>query len=310
MKITKGLTQAQQEEFNAFLSYDKLLDANHTKRDIYKPIKTEADLLKTNIKSIGDAIVNKMVDSTDDTAQKNHLKNVASVYWGNINFIVHGFAIKFGFTDLAKITKKSSNQLMDIADANFQPSIIVLNEAIAAYLLNPDFLDYKITDLILADGLLKAKTFQDFLGTNKHTEGKSVVAVDEIERLFLPAKANFLQFGLVSEYFSPDGLAPDEEFYKTLKTGLIITHSSTHTIYDGHVFHVGTQTGIKGVIIRNLKNGRIVETDLLGYFKMEKFQGGLIQFEISAPGYHTQTVILDIKRAKHISIDYQLVPAA
>ena len=68
--------------------------------------------------------------------------------------------------------------------------------------------------------------------------------------------------------------------------------------------------GIKGVIVKNLKNGRIVETDLLGYFKMEKFQCGTIQFEISAPGYKTQTVIIDIKRAKHISIDYQLVPAA
>jgi len=310
MKIMKGLTRKQQEDFNAYMSYDKTLDANHTLRDTFFPLKSEAASFKINISTINNSIVNKYVDSTDDTIQKNHLKSIASVYWGNLNFLAHGFAVKFNFPELAKITKQTSSQLMEIADSNFQPAIIVLNEAISAFSLNTDFIKYEITDVVLASGLLMAKTFQEFLGTNKHTEGKSIVAVDEIERLFLPAKANFTQFGFVSEYFSPNGLAPNEEFYKALKTGLIIAHSSTHTIFDGNVYHVGTVLGIKGVIIKNLKNGRIVETDLLGYFKMEKFQCGTIQFEISAPGYKTQTVIIDIKRAKHISIDYQLVPAA
>ena len=310
MKVTKGLTQAQQEEFNTYMGFDKTMDANPTKRDSFTPVKKEAALLKANIKTISESVVNKLIDSTDDTAEKNSLKSIASVYWGNVNSIVQGFAIKYGFADLAKITKQTSYHLMGIPDPNFQPTIIVLNGAIAAYSDDTNFEEYNITDTVLTKGLLLAKTFQDFLGTNKHTEGKTIVAVDEVERLFLPAKANFTQFGLLSEYFSPDGLAPDEEFYKAIKTGLIIVHSSTHTIYDGHVYKHGTTEGIKGVKIKNLNNGRFVETDLLGYFKMEKFMGGTIQFEISAPGYQTQTVILEIKRSKHISIDYQLQPAA
>ena len=307
MKILKGLTQVQQEDLNGYLGLDKIFDAYPTKRDIYKPVKDEAASFKTNIKNISDAIVNKMVDSTEDTDTKNKLKLVSSVYWGNINSIVHGFALKYNFGDLAKMTKLTCGQLMDIADTNYQPRIQVLATSISDYSANTDFIAYNVTDLVISKGLLMAKTFADFLGTNKQTEGKSSVAVDEIERLFLPAKANFTQFGFICEYFSPEGLAPDEEFYKAIQSGLIIPHSSTHTIYDGHIYHQGTELGIKGATIKNLKNGRMVESDLLGYFKMEKFQGGTIQFEISAPGYVTQTVILEIKRSKHISIDYHLV---
>ena len=43
---------------------------------------------------------------------------------------------------------------------------------------------------------------------------------------------------------------------------------------------------------------------------MEEFQGGQIEFEISAPGYKTITVIVQIKQGKHISVDYELEPIA
>ncbi len=306
MKITKGLTQAQQEDLNSYLGLDKTFDANPTKRDVFKPIKMEALLLKANIASINNAIINKLVDSTDDTAEKNSLKLKAATFWGNINSLTLGFALKYDFADLAKITKQSASHLMEIPDPNFQPNIYVLSEAIEGYLADDNFKDYNITLVLLDKGRKMAKDFQTFLGTNKHTEGKSIVATDEMERLFLPTKSNYTQFGLLSEYFSPDGLLPDEDFYKAIKSGLIIVHSSTHTIFDGHIFHFGSLNGINNVQIKNLNNGRMVMSDLLGYFKMEKFMGGPIQFEISAPGYITQTIIVEIKRAKHLSVDYQL----
>ena len=87
MKISKGLTQAQQELLNSYLGLDKTFDANPTKRDIFKPIKDEALLLKGNITAINNAIINKLVDSTDDTAEKNSLKLKATIFWGNINSI-------------------------------------------------------------------------------------------------------------------------------------------------------------------------------------------------------------------------------
>jgi len=106
MNVIRGLTQAQQEDLKAYLGLDKTFDAFPTKRDAYKPVKNEAASLKINIKNINDAIVDKLIAPAYDTETKNNLKSSAAVYWGNVNSIVHGFAIKFGFTDLAKITNK------------------------------------------------------------------------------------------------------------------------------------------------------------------------------------------------------------
>ena len=310
MNTTKGLTHYQQEELNTLLALDKTFDGNVTETNSYKPVKTEAALLKVNIAAINDSIINKLVDATTDTEEKNALKAKTAVFWGNTNSIMHSFALKYNFVDLAKTTKQTASQLDDIADPNFYAHIYLIHEEISGYLLSPGFVDYDITAPMLDAGLQLAKDFQQYLGTNKHTEGKAVVASEEVERLFIPAKENYTQIEFLSEYFSPDGPAPNELFYKALKTALIITHSNTHTVFEGHIYLNGTQTGIKEVQIKNLKNGRFVITDLLGFFKMERFEGGLIEFEITAEGYTTQKVILDIKRGKHISINYFLAPAA
>ena len=310
MNTTKGLTQFQQEELNTLLALDKTFDGNVTETNSYKPVKTEAALLKINIEAINDSIINKLVDATTDTEKKNALKAKTAVFWGNTNSIIHGFALKYHFPDLAKTTKQTASQLDDIADPNFYAHIYLIHEEITGYLLSPGFIDYDITAIMLDAGLQLAKDFQKYLGTNKHTEGKAVVATEEVERLFIPAKDNYTQIEYLSEYFSPEGPAPNEAFYKALKTALVITHSNTHTVLEGHIFLNNTQTGIKNVQIKNLKNGRFVMSDLLGYFKMERFEGGLIEFEITAEGYTSLKVILDIKRGKHISIDYHLTPAA
>lgn len=310
MNIKKGLTQFQQEEFNTLNSLDKTFDDNLTKTNSYLPLKVEAALLKTNIKTINDSIAHKLIDSTTDTEKKNALKTKTATFWGNTDFLIHGFALKYGFTDLGKYTKQTRSMLEDIPDTNFEAHIEVLYNEISGYLLSPHFLDYGITEAMLDAGLVMAQTFQAFLGTNRSTEDKSLVATEEMERLFLPTKDNYTQIELLSEYFSPDGPAPDDLFYKAIKTALVVTHTSIHTIYDGNIYINQTQTPIKGVQIKNLKNGRIVETNLLGYFKMEKFVAGLIEFEISAPGYITIKPILDIKKGKHLTIDYYLVPSA
>ena len=310
MNTTKGLTQFQQEELNTLLALDKTFDANVTETNSYKPVKTEAALLKINIAAINDSIINKLVDSTTDTEKKNALKSKTAVFWGNTNSIIHSFALKYHFEDLAKTTKQTTSHLYDIADPNFYAHIYLIHQEISGYLLSPGFVDYDITAPMLDAGLQLAKDFQQYLGTNKHTEGKAVVATEEVERLFIPAKDNYTQIEYLSEYFSPEGPAPNEPFYKALKTALVITHSNTHTVLEGHILLNNTLTGIKNVQIKNLKNGRFVMSDLLGYFKMERFEGGLIEFEITAEGYTTIKVILDIKRGKHISIDYHLTPAA
>jgi len=310
MNIKKGLTQFQQEELNTLNDLDKTFDANTTQTNSYKPLKSEAALLKANIKTINDATIHKIIDGTSDTDKKNALKAKTAIFWGNTNFLLHGFALKYGFIELGKSTKQTRSMLEDIADNNFEAHIEVLHTEISSYLLSPGFVDYGITATMLDAGLVMAKDFQGFLGTNKHTEGRSIVATDEVERLFLPAKGNYTQIELLSEYFSPDGPAPDELFYKALKTALVITHTNVHTIFDGYVYIAGTQTPIKGAQIKNLKNGRIVETDLLGYFKMEKFAGGLIEFEISAPGFVTLKPILELKTGKHLNLDYYLIPSA
>ena len=310
MNIKKGLTQFQQEELDALNNIDKTFDDNTTQTNSYEPLKDEAVLLKANIKIINDSIINKLIDGTTDTDKKNAMKTKTATFWGNTNFIIHGFALKYNFIELGKSTKKTRSMLEDIADNNFEAHIEVLHTEISGYLLNPNFIKYGITKPMIDAGLLMAKEFQGFLGTNKHTEGKSAVATDEVERLFLPAKGNYTQIELLSEYFAPEGPAPDELFYKAIKSALVITHTSIHTIYDGYIYIAETQTPIKGVQIKNLKNGKIVETDLLGYFKMEKFAGGLIEFEISAPGFITIKPILEVKTGKHFNLDYYLVPLA
>ena len=62
--------------------------------------------------------------------------------------------------------------------------------------------------------------------------------------------------------------------------------------------------------VQKSKKRQVCSDRHLGYFKMEEFQGGQIEFEISAPGYKTITVIIQIKQGKHITIDYELEPKA
>ena len=310
MSTNKGLTVYQSEEFNTYNALNKTFTDNPTETNSFEPLKDEAALIKTNIQAVKDAVLNKIVDTTNDTADKNALKAKTAFHWGNTNKVLLGFAIKYLHPELAKLTKQTHSQLEEITDNNFTPQIQLIYSTIEPFLLDPKFIKYNITKPTLDAGLQLAKDFQAYLGTNKHTEGKVTVAVEEVEALFLPLKENFTQVSLLIENFAPEGATPNADFYKAVKEQLFFYHTSVHTIIDGNILIKGTKTGIRNAQFKNLKNGRFVLTDLLGYFKMEKFQGGQIEFEISAPGFKTLKLIIQIKQGKHIAVDYELEPIA
>jgi len=52
--------------------------------------------------------------------------------------------------------------------------------------------------------------------------------------------------------------------------------------------------------------GKLAICDLLGYYNLTKFKGGVFEFEISAPGFKTITVVITVVMGKHVTKDFTL----
>jgi hypothetical protein len=55
-----------------------------------------------------------------------------------------------------------------------------------------------------------------------------------------------------------------------------------------------------------LTTGKLAVSDLLGYYSISKFKGGVFEFEISAEGYKTIIVVVTIATGKHLTMDFTL----
>ena len=101
---------------------------------------------------------------------------------------------------------------------------------------------------------------------------------------------------------------PDEKFYTSITSSLIVNHlAHVHTIFDGHVFMDDVdKTVIKGAHIKNMTTGKLAVSDLVGYFNLTKFRGGVFEFEVSAAGFQTITVVVTIVVSKHLTMDFTL----
>ena len=309
MPTRDGLTKDQREELNAHIATDKMFGLFPLQVAGYEPLKEEVPLHKSHIDAINTLLPEKMRNTVIITEGKNEKRLSIEEKYKTICSITLAFAIKTGNTSLAAAMKLGARNISYVADLNFLVTIENINKAITPIIEDVDYIKFCITALMLSSGLADATTFSTSLGANRQATESVSVATAAVEKLFIPLRQDKTVIDLMMEYYNPKGgIKPDEKFYTSITSSLIVNHlAHVHTIFDGHVFmDDADKTVIKGAQIKNKTTGKLAVSDLVGYFNLTKFRGGLFEFEVSAVGYQTITVVVTLVVGKHLTMDFTL----
>ena len=310
MPTKDGLTKEQRVELDLHTATDKMFDKYPTQVAGYEPLKDEVALHKGHIKSINDLLPEKMRNTVIITETKNENRVAIENKYRPICAITSTFAKKSENASLAAAMKLGSRKLLTVADLNFLVTVENINTAITPVIADPEYVKYGITAAMLTDGLKDATTFSGSLGSNRQAKESVSVASLAIEQLFVPLRGDKTDITSLMQYFNPKGgIKPDETFYNSIIAALTVNElAKVHTTIDGHIYEAGAEKKvIKKAQVKNLTTGKLGISDLLGYYCISKFKGGVFEFEISAEGYKTITVVVTIVMGKHVTMDFSLV---
>ncbi len=310
MTTRDGLTKEQRQELDAHIATDLMFGKFPTQVAGYEPLKDEVVLHKSNIDAVNALLPEKMKNTVIITETKNDNRLALENKYKPICDITLAFANKTENTSLAAAMKLGGKNIHSVADLNFKVTIANINTAITPIIADAEYVKFGITALMLSSGLTDATAFSASLGGNRQAVESVSVATLAVEKLFIPLRKDKTNIDLMMQYFNPiGGIKPDEKFYNSITSSLLINQlAHVHTMISGHVYEAGSeQKVIKNAHIRNLTTGRLGISDLLGYYHIEKFKGGVFEFEISASGYKTITVVVSIVMGKHVTMDFTLV---
>ncbi len=309
MKTSNGLTKEQREEFEMHLAAGIAFDKFPIQVAAYLPIKDGVANHKLHIKAINDILPDKTKNTVVITEEKNAARLLIENNYKTITNLTQDYADSIQNATLASIMKFGHSQISSVADINLNVAVSNINKAITPIITDIEYLKYGVTATMITDGQTDSDAFHTSLGTNRQATHSVSVASSELEQLFLPLRADKAGFERKMEYFNPiGGIKPDKKFYDSIIESLILVKlPSSHTIFDGNCYFSEDENDIiAGVQIKNLTTGKLAITDLLGFFSMSKFKSGVFQFEISAAGYKTITVIIKIVLGKHLTRNFIL----
>ena len=311
MPTRDGLTKDQRQELDAHIATDLMFGKFPLQVADYEPLKEEVPLHKAHIDAINALLPEKMKNTVIITETKNENRLALENKYKTICDITLAFANKTENNGLAAAMKLGSTNIHSVADLNFKVTIENINTAITPIIADVEYVKFGITALMLSKGLTDATAFLASLGSNRQAVESVSVATLAVEKLFIPLRGDKTYIDLTMQYFNPiGGIQPDEKFYNSITSSLMINQlAHTHTLLDGHVYFMdGTEKKvIKGAQVKNVTTGKLAVSDLLGYYNLAKFRGGVFEFEISAPGYKTITVVITIVMGKHLTMDFILV---
>ena len=309
MPTIDGLTKEQRQELDLHTATDKMFGTFSTQVDAYNPLKKLVALHKTHIKDVNDLLPEKMRNTVIITENKNESRLALEVKYRPICAITLFYANNTENRSLAAAMKIGSRQLLIAPDLDLQVIISNINDAIEPIIDNVDYVQYGITALMLSSGLSDSKLFLASLGLGRQVVESVIVATLALERLFVPLRKDKSDIELIMQYFNPiGGIKPDETFYNSIVSTMVVNKlAHVHTILEGHIYEEGVEKlVIKDVMVKNLTTGKMAISDLLGYYIISKFKGGVFEFEISAVGYQTIIVVVTIVMGKHIVMDFTL----
>ena len=309
MSSSQGLNVDQRDEYQNHKNIASMYDDYQSDYDKRQPLKDEVASYKDNIQALEKEVPAKIQSSVPDTAKKNALKLQIANEYDTICSDTLAYATKIKNTDLAATVNYTAGKLLYIADDNFAPTIATINQAIAPLLNDKVFQTYQITQTDLDNGEKNIATFISYLPLPSTTSSQIAAAEAEIEKLFLPLRANKLQFSKLMRRYAPTGKEPKTKFFAAWEAVKDIVHTGGKiTMLDGVIIDATTKKPIPNALVKNLQTGKFVHADLLGHYHLEKFNGGLFEFEYSAPGYKPQKVVIKIVKGKHFTQDIELEP--
>jgi len=310
MPTRDGLTKEQRQELDAHIATGIMFGKFPLQVAGYEPLKEEVVIHQLHIKDINDLLPEKMKNTVIITVSKNDNRIALENRYKTICNITLAFAIKTENMGLAAAMKLGGKNIHSVADLNFKVTIENINNAITPLIADAEYVKFGITALMLSKGLTDATAFLASLGSNRQAVESVSVATLAVEKLFVPLREDKKTIDLMMQYYNPiGGIQPDEKFYNSITSSLLINQlAHVHTMINGYVYEAGSeQKVIKNAHIRNMTTGRLGISDLLGYYHIEKFKGGVFEFEISASGYKTITVVVSIVMGKHVTMDFTLV---
>lgn len=302
--MATGITRIQNNRYTRFKQLQNFFATNAAKVAAFAPLADEVAEMNTTLAALEALIPAKSGNSGGVAQTKDELLDTIAAACGDICTRSRAYALKFDAPGLASKVIWTESAIKHLPDSDVEAAVKDVADAVQPYVSNSAFVPYGVTAAMLAEMVANATAFQGLVGAAKNAMSLSTDANAEIELKLAMLSANGKQFELLMLTFKSSDLG----FY----TGFLANNEEPnlgirHTGLEGHVKVASTGAGIAGAQVKNMGTGRLELSDITGAYSMVKFMPGIYNFEVSAPGYATQTVMLKIERGRILEQDFVMV---
>ncbi len=301
----QALTNEQEQEYNRAVKVSQYFAVNQTKVDAFLPLKNRVLKLNTNISELITIAQGKLPITSGITKSKATLKKAVGTYYEQVCGVSRAFCIEKSMIELADNLNFTERKILGLLDGDVKSTIAQINTLIADNLLpNPDFADYGITPAILTAGAAKAQEFTDSIGVVGAVDaGKSAAGTAVIAKIH-----DLMQDSDLLELLMRNFITSDVDFYNGFIAANVVDDIGVHHTGIEGTIETADETPIKGALFTCVELGKSKTSDIVGHYAAIKMKPGTYTFTVTHPLYHSQSVVIKIKKGKIITKDWTMIP--
>jgi len=300
------MNQGQSNKLNMFEATSQLLESNDTIWNSNSVISTVVSAFDAHIDALNGS------DQAQKTSTKGITETKAQAKMAMVNATMtlvnagKAFASATSNTTLKNAMSHSKTEILHAIDTDADDICQNIHDALSPTTIITGLAPYGADANALQTQQTAINTFSALIGTPRATKAISMNATINIDQHFDDATT------LLKDQLDPlmeQYQSSEAEFYNEYKAVRVIQNiGHRHTvILDGFIYN-GTHASISGatvVLSGDAKHQKI--TDETGAYKFTRLHPGNYTIKVSAPGYATQTLAVEIAANGHFENDFVLI---
>lgn len=298
-----GIPKELEQEYNRNKALKLYFSTNQLKVDALLPLKERQTTFLTNLSEFENLIPKKDITTKGITFEKSKLKNELASIYAPICLSARSFALKYELDYLAANMNFTESKIRRMADGEIYPFAQATTTFIQTLAEpHPNWVDYGILPLDLAESLARAAAFRDLIGSAKNVDDNVAAVILDLEAKNLDLREDVDDFTLLMSRFKK----ADKDFFNSFESAKKIDDIGVHhSGIEGTITHNGAPVNEAVVTCVQIPTKKD-KTDVLGHYEITHITPGSYEFTFSHAIHGSKTLIVKIEKGKIKTVDVTL----
>lgn len=289
------LNDVQSRSYERSQKLHLYLNENGPVYSSYVPFNKEVQNFTFNFNSYREFTIKKNTNGAGLTQEQKELKNRIAVQAGDICATAAVYAEQYNHPMLAAAMRITKSTVLAQKDPDVYGLVQDVVNALQPHFSDPHFLEFDITASALGDLMNDATIFRDNIKKSSVVENGGSLANQKINEIIKLLDKNVKTFDRLINKFS----AAHPDFVAGYRINAALENAPVrNTGVEGIITGATTGKPVAGALVSIPQRRKQAMTDKDGKYSIISMYAGAYEMEITAPGFDTKTIAVQVNRGK------------